>query len=189
MNVDWRYPFVFVFLNRNKNEQEKNIRALALYSYCVVHMSEVSRWLMWHVKCWNETKDMILMRSRTKADDNERRLLRWLSALATTTRCVKENESIFFSHSFLICILRFSFIEFPIKLVAIKRSNCMVARSEYSMLRALRIVANRWRFSASLREIFNSVSSLRNIEDEWCCSSHHRKITTSFTAGKYFNHS
>lgn len=60
--------------------------------------------------------------------------------LATTLRCVKENESIFFFFIFTfishMCILRFSFIEFPIKLVAIKRSNCMVARSEYSLLRA-----------------------------------------------------
>lgn len=48
-------------------------------------------------------------------------------------------------------------------------------------------MANRWRFTASLREIFNSVSSLRNIEDEWCCSSHQRNITASFAAGINFH--
>lgn len=79
-----------------------------------------------------------------------------------------EHFSLYFSH-----ILRLPFIRFHIyiiKLVTIERSNCMVARTHDAEKLAF------------LWEIFNSVSLLWSIEDEWRSSGDRRKYFL-FAAG------
>lgn len=112
--VDLIYSFVFVFLNRKKRKKRTTSARALLTGLWQKKQCDYS---MWHMKSWNETKHGF--DAKPNVDGYA---LKWMRAFFILLY--------FFSH-----ILRLSFIRshiYIIKLVTIKRSNCMVARSQYS---------------------------------------------------------